>query len=340
MRMFATICIGVFSLILAILLAIIVGPSDIEMSQVLSILLQTAGIKLSSVPSWVEVIIIDIRLPRVLVAAAVGGSLAVAGCALQSMFQNPLADPGVIGISSGAALGAVCSIYFGLAVHSVYSIPLFSFLGALLTAWIVYRVASERGHISLATLLLAGIAVGTLAQSFVALILFFALEDFEIGRQIVFWTLGGIEGRTWTHVMLAMPICALGLLVIFAYARDLDALTLGEVHASAVGVDVVRTRAVIIVACAALVGGSVAVSGVIGFVGILIPHGLRLLLGPKHRTLLLASLFVGGIFLIGSDTISRMLLSPKELRLGIVTAAFGAPFFLLLLMRKKKEGLF
>ena len=316
-----------------------VGAAPIESDAVFRALWERVGFEAAGSPPWVDTVLFRIRLPRAVCAALVGGALAVTGCALQGLFRNPLADPGVLGVSSGAALAAVTCIYLGLAARFAWALPVAAFIGALVTGFGVYRIASVRGQTPLATLLLAGIAASTIAQAALALVLFLALEEFDVGRQIVFWSLGGVEGRGWSHAALIAPSTLLGAAVLVYHARDLDAMSLGETQAASVGVDVSALRTRVIAASAVLVGGAVSIAGVIGFVGLLIPHALRLVIGPRHRLLLIASLVIGAAFLVSGDLLARSVWAPKEMRLGIVTAALGGPFFLALLLAKKREGL-
>lgn len=330
MTMGSAICLA-----LLLLLAVAAGSATISLTEVIGALRNDP-----TLPPWMRSIVVDIRLPRAMVATIAGAGLAVCGCTLQGMFRNPLADAGVLGLSSGASLGAVIAIYTGLAITSIWALPAFAFLGAALTALAVYRIASHRGVTPVATLLLAGIATGALLQALTSFVLFLALEEYAVGREIVFWTLGGLDGRTWDHVLLAAPPTLFATAAVFFFASDLDALLLGESHAASVGVDVGRVRLWLIAACALLVAAAVSVSGVIGFVGLVVPHLLRLVLGPRHRPLLIVSALVGAALLVGADLFARTVIAPKELRLGLVTAAIGGPFFLALLMRRRSEALF
>ena len=288
------------------------------------------------VQEWERTIILHLRLPRVVMAVAAGSSLAAAGLIMQGLFQNPLACPSIIGVSAGASLGAVSAIFFGLAAQHVWTLPAFAFAGGVGTAFAVYRVSTSRGHTSMTTLLLAGIAFGSLNVALTSFILSLALANYEIGKEIVFWTLGGLDRQTWDQVKIALPLCLFCLLVIPSYWRALDALALGEVHASSVGIDVHRTRTLLLLAASLCTAASVAVAGTIGFVGLIVPHLLRLLLGPTHRRLVPGCIIGGAIFLLLADLLSRTLIAPEEMRLGVVTAALGAPFFLYLLLRNRE----
>jgi len=287
---------------------------------------------------WEATVLLDVRLPRVLVAALVGGSLALCGAALQGLFKNPLADSSVLGVSAGASLGAVLALYLGLAAQTVWALPLLAFVGAALTAFAVYAIASRRGHTPVGTLLLSGVALGGFNAAMTSFVLSIALANYDIGRQIIGWLMGGLDGRTWDHVKLALPAMLLGTVVILTHARDLDALLLGETHAGAVGVNIVRVRRSIILCTSLLTGAAVAVSGAIGFVGLVVPHVLRLVIGPGHRWLLPTSIVTGAAFLVLTDMAARTLIRPEEIRLGVLTSAIGAPFFIFLLLKSRKEG--
>jgi iron complex transport system permease protein len=286
--------------------------------------------------SWRETVIWSVRLPRALLGFFVGGGLALAGAALQGLFRNPLADPGLLGVSAGASLGAVLTIYGGLSARAVWALPAGSFVGAAVNALLVFAIAARRGRgrVFTGTLLLVGVALGALAISFTTFILAAALSSYDVGRQVVYWLLGGLEGRTWDHLLLGAPAILVGSAVVLAQARELDALLLGELAAQSVGVDVPRVRVRVVVAVSLVVGAAVAVAGPIGFVGLLVPHVLRLLVGAGHRALLPLSFVGGGVFVVFADVVARTLLAPAEIPVGIVTAAIGAPFFLALLVRR------
>jgi iron complex transport system permease protein len=290
--------------------------------------------------AWRETVVWSVRLPRALLGFVAGGGLALAGAALQGLFRNPLADPGILGVSAGAALGAVLTIYGGLAARAVWALPAGSFLGAAVNAVLVFAIAARRGRgrVFTGTLLLVGVALGALAVSFTTFILSVSLSSYDVGRQIVYWLLGGLEGRTWDHLLLGAPAVLVGGALIGAQARELDALLLGEVAAQSVGVDVPRVRVRVVLSVSLVVGAAVAVAGPIGFVGLLVPHLLRLVVGASHRALLPLSFIGGGTFVVVADIVARTLLAPAEIPVGIVTAALGAPFFLALLVRRDAEA--
>jgi iron complex transport system permease protein len=281
-----------------------------------------------------------VRVPRALLGFVVGGGLALAGAALQGLFRNPLADPGILGVSSGASLGAVLTIYLGLAARARWTLPVAAFMGAAADAVLVFAVAARRGRgrTFTETLLLVGVAVGALNMSLTTFLLSVSLDSYAVGRQIVYWLLGGLEGRTWDHLLLGAPAVLAGAVAIAAHARELDALLLGEVAAESLGIDVAAVRLRLVVAAALVVGAAVAVAGPIGFVGLLAPHLVRLAVGPAHRALLPLAFVGGGVFLVVADLLARTALAPAEIPVGAVTAALGAPFFLALLLRRGAEG--
>jgi len=287
-----------------------------------------------------RVVILDVRLPRAVLGALAGAATAVAGAIMQGVFRNPLADPGLIGVSPGAALAAVGWIVLGgsLALGlppllQAVAMSLAAFAGGLATTLLIGRLAMREGYTSVATLLFAGLALGALASAGTGVLVFLASE--QQTREFLFWTLGSLGGATWLKVALAAPFVVALLAASPFLARGLDALALGEAEAFHVGVRVERLKRAAIVAVAAGVGASVAACGVIGFIGLVVPHLVRLALGPGHRVLLPASALLGAAVLLGADIVARLLVAPAELPLGVVTALVGAPFFLWLLLRRR-----
>ncbi len=280
-------------------------------------------------------IILNIRLPRVLQAALVGASLAVAGATLQGLFRNPLADPYIIGVSSGAALGATVAIVSGLALGfgGFGAVPLLAFAGGLLSIGLVYQLSRQGNSVPIMTLLLAGIAVSAFLSALVSLLIFFSGERMH---QVVFWMMGGLGGARWGYLRVMLPYVLLGCGTIYFFYRELNALLLGEDTAHTLGIDPERLKKIFLVAASLLVSAAVSTSGIIGFVGLVVPHIVRLLAGPEHRFLLPASALTGAIMLIGADTLARTVIAPAELPVGIITALLGAPFFLYLLRQRKK----
>ncbi|WP_309085876.1 iron ABC transporter permease [Chelativorans sp.] len=287
-----------------------------------------------------RLIVQEIRLPRVALGILVGAALAVSGALMQGLFRNPLADPGLVGVSAGASLGAITVIVLGgtilrpaVDLLGIHALPLAAFGGGLVTTLILYRIATRRGQTSVATMLLAGIALAALAGA-IAGILIYRADDQQL-RDLTFWSLGSLGGATWTKILAVAPIILAALAATPFLARGLDALSLGEASARHLGVPVQRVKALAVLCVAAATGAAVAVSGGIGFVGIVVPHLLRLVIGPDHRYLLPASALLGASLLLLADAVSRTIVAPAELPIGIVTAIFGAPFFLWVLLRRR-----
>lgn len=337
-RLIAIITFVILFTLISIGLALSIGSVKIPLAHTAGILGGRLGMPIQPFwPPWEEMILFQVRLPRILVAILAGSGLAMCGAVLQAIFRNPLADPGVLGVSSGAGLGAVVALFFHLSERSVWFLPLFGISGAGLTALGVYTVAVRRGQMSSQSILLSGIAFASLNVAFTSFIISLSLANYDIGRKMIFWLMGGLDGRTWDHVYLAAPAVLMGTAIILAHVRDLDALTLGDAHASSVGIDVPRLRRNLIWATSLVTGAIVAVSGTIGFVGLVIPHMIRLIMGPRHTALIPLSLFSGAVFILLADVVARTLIAPEEVRLGVITAIVGTPFFLLLLIRQRRE---
>ncbi|HAI69914.1 MAG TPA: iron ABC transporter [Gammaproteobacteria bacterium] len=328
-------------LILSALLGIAIGSTDIPISIVLRVLaskvLPTDWVMINDIMPSQQVIIWLIRTPRVVIAALVGAALAIAGVQMQGLFQNPLASPDIVGTSSGGAFGAVIALAMGLASYSLFYLPVFAFFGAFLALFTVYALATRRGNTPVATLLLAGVALNALIGAMISYVITLVWLEYDIAREIIFWLMGGLDSRTWIHVGIALPGILLGTLIALLYTRELDILLMGQETAYSLGVEVEPVKRIILTSTALLTGTAVAVSGIVGFVGLIIPHIVRLLIGPKHRYLVPASALMGATFLILADLLARTLHRPEEIRLGILTAAFGAPFFLYLLLRHQRH---
>jgi iron complex transport system permease protein len=280
-------------------------------------------------------IIWQIRFPRVLLGFLIGASLAAAGAAFQGLLQNPLADPYTIGVSSGAALGATAAILLLPAGYSSQLlIPFFGFLGALVALFSVYQLGRVGGRLPVVTVLLAGVVISSFFSALISLSMLFAGEQM---RSIFFWLVGGLGMKGWPYVGLIIPYLVLGLAVLIFLSRDLNLILLGEEEALSLGVEVERVKKVVLVAASLLTAGAVSVSGMIGFVGLIVPHTMRILIGPDHRLLFPAAVLGGGIFLVVADTFARTVLSPVELPVGIITAFIGAPFFMYLLRRHRNK---
>ncbi len=335
-RVFLILC---FILVLVIaLLGIRYGQSEIGWEKISKILLSEVGLiswEGTGISEQDRVIIWHIRVPRIITASLVGASLALSGVMLQGLFQNPMASPFVIGISSGGALGATTAIALGLGAVSIWSVPFMAFGGALVAVFMVSLLATHKGRTPIATLILCGIAINSIAGALTMLVLSISVSDFEIARQILFWLMGSLANRTWEHVFLVAPfffVCAIGAVL---FTRELNMMMSGEESAMALGVNTAQTKMWILIISAAAAGASVAVSGVIGFVGLLVPHIVRILVGPDHRRLLPASILAGTIFLMGMDFLARWVSPMHEIQLGIFSAGIGGPFFLYLVMKNR-----
>lgn len=299
-------------------------------------LLAAAGLSSEPIDGTTEAVIYAIRAPRVLAAFAVGAALAAGGAAMQSLFRNPMADPGLLGVSSGAALAAVSVIVLGEKVMHIvpphlrpWLLPLAAFIGGLIATIVVYRIAAREGITLVGTLLLAGIAINAIAAAGIGMLVFVA-DDQQL-RTLIFWTLGGFGSITWTGALPALLVLLVSVPALMPVADLLDALALGEREAGHVGVDVERLKRRLVALVALAVGAGVAIAGTVGFVGLVAPHIVRLLLGPAHRTLLPAAALFGGAFLVLADALARVAVSPAELPIGVLTAMVGGPFFLWLL---------
>jgi len=296
-----------------------------------------AGLADSPVQS---IILWEVRLPRVLLGVLVGAALAVSGAVMQGLFRNPLADPGIVGVSAGAGLGAVTAIVLGgllpIALRDslgLFLVPIAAFFGGWASVLLLYGVATRGGRTSVATMLLAGIALGALSGA-VSGLLVYAADDQQL-RDLTFWGLGSLAGATWAKVATATPIILAALMGALLLGRGLNGLAFGEATALHLGIPVQRVKTLAILAVAAATGGAVAVSGGIGFIGIVVPHLLRLATGPDHGPLLINAALLGATLLLGADIISRVIIAPAELPIGIVTAILGAPVFLWILLRRR-----
>jgi iron complex transport system permease protein len=276
----------------------------------------------------------QLRLPRALLAFLVGASLSLSGAVLQGYFQNPMAGPFVVGVSSGASLGAVLAIFLGLNMYflglSIQS--LFAFSTGFALVFFVYLLSQRKGVFKVETLLLTGIAAGAMASAFTSFFIFLRSESFE---QAVFWLLGSFHLAEWNHVSTILPYFLICALIVQWLAKDMNLLVLGDDTAKSLGCAVMRVRKIFLAAATLLAASSVSVSGIIGFVGLIVPHWVRILIGPDHRYLFFFSALTGGIFLVFSDLLARTLLFPTEIPIGIITAAVGAPFFIYLLNQRR-----
>ncbi len=334
---------GAFGVTLAagMVASVAVGAVGLSPAQVVGVLAARLGIDAGAASTDQQAaVLLAIRLPRVLLSVVVGAGLAVSGAVMQGLFRNPLADPGLVGVSSGAALGAAGAIVLGatLGVAGALApvlVAAAAFCGGLATTFVVYRVATARGRTSVTTMLLAGIAINALCGAGVGVLVLFA-DDGQL-RDLTFWTLGSLGGATWGALAIAAPLVGAAVLASPWLARALDALLLGEAEARHLGIRTDRVTAIAVTLSALAVAAATAVAGLIGFVGLVAPHLVRLLLGPGHRALLPGSALVGATLLVFADLAARTVLAPAEVPIGIVTAVAGAPFFLALLLHGRAD---
>lgn len=280
-----------------------------------------------------ESVLWNIRLPRVVLAVIVGGSLACAGAAMQGSFSNPLAEPGIVGVSSGAALGASLSIVVGVGFLGPYATSIAAFVGGMAAVLIVYASGRAGGRTEVVTLILTGVALNAMAGAIIGLLMYVS-DDAEL-RSITFWNLGSLSAATWPKVAAVAPLAVIGLVSSLAMARRLDLLALGERPARHLGVDVERLRLTMLVVVAVLTAASVAVSGIILFIGLVVPHIVRMVAGPGHRLLIPASSLGGAILLVVGDLVARTVVAPSEIPLGVLTSLVGSPVFFWLLRRTR-----
>jgi len=319
-------------LILVILISITMGSVKVPPLRSIRILFKSIlGLK-GGGNETERAIILSLRLPRAILAGLVGAGLSVSGATFQALLRNPLADPYILGVSSGAAVGAILAILLGLGTFS-FGLPLISFLGALLTVLIVFYFGRQDGKIHPNTLLLAGVIIGSFLS---ALIMFFiSVSQKEELHTIIFWLMGDFSFSNARAILIIFPYILLGFFLLYLRSRHLNLILSGEENAVQLGVDVERLKLVSYLSASLITAASVSVCGLIGFVGLIIPHAVRLIFGPDHRLLIPASALVGASFLIASDTVARTLLAPTELPVGVITAVFGGPFFIYLLRTRK-----
>lgn len=330
---------------LGFILTVVLGPLAISAADLFSVAAKNLGLTDAEHVSDIKIGVIEnIRVPRALLGLLVGAALGTAGAAMQGFFRNPLADPGLIGVSSGGALAAVAVIVLGgavlapiLSLLGAFAMPIAAFGGALLTVLLIYRLATLDGRVVVATMLLAGVAANALAFSGIGYLTFLA-DDAQL-RDLTFWTLGSLGGAVWDRVLPAVLLMIISVAGLLTLARPMNCLLLGEDDAKTLGVDVesVKRRAALLTALG--VGAATAVCGIINFVGLVVPHLVRLMTGPDHRYVLPGSALLGGALVLFSDLIARLAVSPAELPLGVVTAALGAPFFFWLLLKDKKRSM-
>jgi iron complex transport system permease protein len=321
------------ALLASVVLAVTFGPADLTFGEVWSSIAAHLGLGDSPLSRLRDGIVWELRLPRVLTAACVGAGLAVSGAVMQALTRNPLADPYLLGLSSGASLGAVAVLLLGVSVL----LPVAAFLGSLAALVLTLLLAGAMGRITPTRTVLAGLAVSSLASAITSFVIFWSATG-DSYREILSWLLGSLSGARWPAVAIAGAAVLVVGLPLLAGGRVLDAFAFGDTAAAGLGIDVQRTRWLMLGATALLTGALVSVSGSIGFVGLILPHAVRLVFGPGHRALLPLSALVGAVFLVWADTLARTLFDPRELPVGIVTAMVGAPVFAALLLRRRSTA--
>jgi iron complex transport system permease protein len=321
-------------LTLAVVIAVGSGSSSIPYGDVVRILLGTQD---ANIPGSQITIVQQVRLPRVIAAVFIGAALAVSGAVMQGIFRNPLAESGILGVTVGGSLGAVIAFSTGLALAGLWVVPVLAFCGSLTAALTIYVLALERGRTHVTTLLLAGIALNTFMSALIALQLLLT-DDVSQAQAILNWLVGSLNGRGWRHVVVIIPPILITLALMMRYRRDLNLFLMGEETAQGLGTNVPRTRFILLVLTALATGVAVSMAGAIGFVGLVVPHMLRLLVGPDHRILLPASALGGAAFLVMADAITRTVIAYQELPVGVITSLIGGPFFLYLLWRYRRSA--
>lgn len=330
------------ALALSVVLAAALGPVWIPPGELPALLGQALlGLPAGDAPAAHAVIWWDIRVPRVLLGALVGASLSLAGAAYQGLFRNPLADAHVLGVSAGAAVGAALAFWLqaGFRLGGIGAVPLAAFATALGSLAVVYRLARAEGRVPNHMLILAGVAVGSFLGAVVLIIVLLQQREGNVASPVLAWLMGSLTGRGWEYVRALLPYAAAAAAVLFWHARPLNAFLFGEEQAHTLGVEVERAKRWVAGAAGLLTAAAVAVSGVIGFVGLVVPHAARLLVGPDHRRLLPASALIGATFLVWADTLARLAFAPAEVPVGVFTSLVGGPFFLYLLRSRRREVL-
>jgi iron complex transport system permease protein len=317
----------VFLLVVSFIVSLLLGPANLPIETSINALFGGSN-------QAANLVMQEIRLPRSVLAVLIGATLGLSGAVLQGYLRNPLADPGLLGISSTAALGAVLTIYTGIAATLPIALPIAAMVGALIAVLLVHTLAGN--HADSITLILAGLAISTLAGALTTLALNLSPNPYA-ALEIVFWMLGSLTDRSWLHVALAAPFMIIGWILLATSARALDALTLGADVAATLGINLARTRSLIVVGAAISVGAATAVAGAIGFVGLVVPHVLRPLVGQQPSRLLPASALAGAILLLTADCAVRIIAPARDIKLGVLTALIGAPFFVWLVFKTRRE---
>ena len=324
-------------LILSVVLAVCVGAVPIRLLEVLRLGARSLGLQAVRAPdATAAVIISQLRLPRVIAALLVGSALAACGVVMQGLFRNPMASPEILGVSAGGSVGAVVAITTGAAAASQLLLPFFTIAGAFVSTALIYSLSSSRGTTSLFFIILAGMAISALCGGITSGLLLFA-RQYEVS-QYVFWTMGGLDGRTWQHVLYSAPVLIPGVAVLSLFSRELNVFSFGEEGAHSLGVPVEGVKRLLLAVSAVVTGVAISVSGPVGFIGLLVPHLLRMILGPDHRRLMPAAALGGGMFLVACDLVGRAVAPPFEIRVGIITAIIGSPYLLSLVLRTQRRS--
>ena len=334
-------CVCIVILFFSAVISAMLGSADISFKETLYVILSKIPIvgslvSTASISQNHMLIILQIRLPRIITSALVGMGLSVVGASFQAIFKNPMADPYVLGVSSGAALGAAIGFMLQLDTLALGStvITMMAFIGSIATTTLVYNIARVKNRISPTTLLLAGVSVSFLLSSIISIIMVFNRQQVE---KIVFWTMGSVSAVTYNQIFTLIPFIFIGTAIILLFSRDLNIMLTGDDTAKSLGVEVENVKKVILAVSSIIVAACVSISGVIGFVGLIVPHAVRMVFGPDHRVLLPFSLIIGAVFMIISDTVARTIAAPSEIPVGAVTALFGSPYFIYLLIKSKKR---
>ena len=337
--------IGLFLLAIISLVSTTIGPVKISILQIIDILFESiiinTNLSSSEISQAFKTVVIDIRLPRILMGIIVGVALGISGAILQGLFRNPLIDPGFIGVSSGAAIGAMFVIMFSQLIaiennfYVQFLLPVFAMSGGLVTTILVYKMSQMSGKTNIMAMLLSGIAVNAFSGSIIGFLVYRA-SDMEL-RSFTFWTLGSLDNSNWLIVSIAFILILIPLIISIRLRKKLDVFMLGDAEAGYLGLNIERLKKKIILIAALMVGTTVAFCGMIGFIGLVTPHLVRLIMGPSHKTLIFGSAILGAIILILADFISRIIIAPAQLPIGIITSALGAPFFLWLIVSQKQK---
>ncbi len=330
-RLIYTYITAIVLLLVLVLISLMLGSSNIAVSDIFNFISGNAEIDAAS-----RLILEEIRLPRIILSFIVGAGLAAAGTVFQGVIRNPMVDPYIIGISAGAGTGVMLALLLGIEIiaFNLSSIPVFAFLGAILTVFIVYHLARVGGKLPVLTFLLAGVAVSFILNSVMSFLMVIRTENLQ---QIVYWLMGSMAGSTWSDIRMILPYFIIAMLIIIYYLKDLNIILLGEESAVHLGVDVEKVKIILLGAASLITASVVSVSGSIGFIGLVVPHMARMIIGPDHRKLFPLAVILGGAFLLITDSLARTIMAPLELPVGIITALAGGPYFIYLLRTKTKD---